>query len=515
MGLLGAVAAMGWAPMDLPWVSWLAFAVLSTSMANARQPMQALLLSGCFGIGLHTAGHGWVFSALIEQTDAGFLGSLAGSALFLAYLTAFLALPAWLCTWLTRACRSWRGHQNPAVSTWVLAAALPLAWTAGEALRGQLFNGFDSLAAGYLLTGWPQRGWVPLVGVYGASLLFYSSACFAAAAWLTRARPLPARVGLAVAPIAILLAAGAALDTLPWVTSEHRPLSFRLIQGGVPQALKFEAPHRQRQTLAYIDAITAAPADLIVTPETAFTDSFTSLATGHLNALRSFIAATGSHLFLGAPHMDGTGALKNSVFQIGPSGPGFARYDKTRLMPLGEYSPPGLDWFSRRLGVALSDQTPGPVDQPPFRLIRPDGVTRVGVLVCHEELSQGDARRWATQGVGLLINPGNLAWFQGSWALAQRLQVAQTRALETGRPVLRVTNTGITAHIDFKGRVVASLVPDRTGVLAGTVQPTSGLTPLARHGALPALGLAVLLCVVAAGFLARALRRAKDEPHAQ
>lgn len=122
---------------------------------------------------------------------------------------------------------------------------------------------------------------------------------------------------------------------------------------------------------------------------------------------------------------------------------------------------------------------------------------RVGTLICHEDLSQADARRWAGE-VGLLINPGNLAWFEGTWALPQRLQVAQIRALEIGRPLLRTTNTGVTAHIDGKGRVVAQLPLDVGGVLSGVVQPTTGPTPFARFGNLLVFGMAVVLLLLSA-----------------
>lgn len=153
----------------------------------------------------------------------------------------------------------------------------------------------------------------------------------------------------------------------------------------------------------------------------------------------------------------------------------------TLTSSIGEYAPAGLAWFTQRMSVPLNDQTAGSVDQPPFVLNGGVIPVRVGTLICHEDLSQTDARRWAGQ-VELLINPGNLAWFEGTLALPQRLQVAQARALETGRPILRTTNTGVTAHIDGHGRVVARLPPGAAGVLSGFVQPTAGLTPFARFG---------------------------------
>lgn len=212
-----------------------------------------------------------------------------------------------------------------------------------------------------------------------------------------------------------------------------------------------------------------------------------------LHRLRAFSASTGSHVFVGMPHMEAGGLVKNTVFQIAPGSPALPRYDKSRLMPLGEYAPAGLAWFARRMSVPLNDQTPGSVDQLPFQLKGTGaGPVRVGTLTCHEDASQSDARRWAGR-AELFINPSNLAWFEGTWALPQRLQVAQARALETGRPVLRTTNTGVTAHIDAHGQVVARLPLAAAGVSSGVVQPTTGLTPFVRYGNRLVVGMAVVL----------------------
>lgn len=469
--------------------------MLTASIAGAKGPRQAGLRCTCFALGLHVAGHGWVFHALLKQTEAGLLWALLGSTLFLSYLACFLSIPALLCKWLSQ--RVHARDPEPENILVLLPIALAVAWTAAEALRGMLFNGFDSLAAGYLFTAWPLRGWIPVVGVYGGSLLFYASACLAGAAWAARRDSVLARSFWVMAPLGLVLAVGAGLDTQQWVTSNASPLSFRLIQGGVRQEMKFHAIERERQVMSYFKETTAAPADLIITPETAFTVEWREVNPSVLSRVRDFSSATRSHIFLGMPHSDVGGTLKNSILQIAPGRTDVPRYDKSRLMPFGEYSPTGFGWFSLRMSVALKDQSPGSVGQPPFEVNKGGELIRVGTLICHEDLSQADARRWAGE-VGLLINPGNLAWFEGTWALPQRLQVAQTRALEIGRPLLRTTNTGVTAHIDGKGRVVAQLPLNVGGVLSGVVLPTTGLTPFVRFGNLLVFGMAVVLLLLSA-----------------
>lgn len=491
--LLGGLAALGWAPLEQLWITWLTFVALVATIANTNGAARTLSRCFCFAAGLHTTGHGWVFSALHDQTDAGLIWSLVGSALFLAYLSIFLAAPAALCHWLQK--WNWISAAKASKakrSLFVWPITLAIAWTGAEALRGTLFNGFDSLAAGYLFSMWPLRGWVPVLGVYGCSLLFFASSAMVGAAWAARRGSVRWPVAVGVLSIAFIGASGALLDIKNWVQPVGAALSFRLIQGGVPQKIKFDTQHRERQAVAYVDAITAAPADLIVTPETAFPIGLTEINPALLATIRSFSATTSSNIFLGAPHLDVHGSVRNSMFHVAPGRSDLVRYDKTRLMPFGEYAPLGFGWFTQRMSVASNDQIPGPITQAPFQVTQSTLSVPIGVLICNEDLSHADARRRASQ-ASFFINPANLAWFEGSIALTQRLQIARIRALETGRPLLRTTNTGITAHLDAKGNVVSKLTPDRVDVLTGTIQPTAGHTPFVRFGNLLAGGLAVAL----------------------
>lgn len=104
----------------------------------------------------------------------------------------------------------------------------------------------------------------------------------------------------------------------------------------------------------------------------------------------------------------------------------------------------------------------------------------------------------------MLVNLSNLAWFGQTWALRQHLQIGRMRSIETARPMVTSTNTGITASIDPKGRVAAALPPHRPGVLSVTVQGMSGLTPYVRHGDQPVL---LLIGMVLAGLAWRPTRR--------
>jgi apolipoprotein N-acyltransferase len=98
----------------------------------------------------------------------------------------------------------------------------------------------------------------------------------------------------------------------------------------------------------------------------------------------------------------------------------------------------------------------------------------------------------------LLVNVTNDAWFGDSTAPHQHLDISRMRSLETGRPMLRATNDGVTALIAHDGTLLGQLPQFKPGVLTGTVEPRLGLTPYARFGNLPVLALALL--AIAAGF---------------
>jgi len=175
------------------------------------------------------------------------------------------------------------------------------------------------------------------------------------------------------------------------------------------------------------------------------------------------------------------------------------RYDKIHLVPFGEFIPPGFGWVLAVLKIPLSDFTRGSLEQTPFVLAG----QKVAVNICYEDAFGEEISRVLPEAT-LLVNVSNIAWFGDSLAPPQHLQIAQLRALETGRTMLRATNSGMTAIIDHRGRITAALAPFTRGVLSGVAQGRSGATPYVRWGNAPLLALALLIC----GLLARRRRKA-------
>jgi apolipoprotein N-acyltransferase len=207
----------------------------------------------------------------------------------------------------------------------------------------------------------------------------------------------------------------------------------------------------------------------------------------------------GGDILAGLPTGSLDGAYYNSVISLGRAAS--QHYHKTHLVPFGEYIPLKAvwGWVITVLHIPLSDFARGEIDQRPLAI----GGQRVAADICYEDAFGEEIIRQLPQ-ASVLVNVSNLAWFGDSLAPWQHAQMSQMRALETGRMMLRATNTGLTAIIDAKGRVLASLPLFTTGSLSGAIQGYAGSTPYVRWGNAPVLALWGILGIV---LLSAALRR--------
>lgn len=205
-----------------------------------------------------------------------------------------------------------------------------------------------------------------------------------------------------------------------------------------------------------------------------------------------------SHLLIGVTHLNGTQGAWNSLLHLAPGSTRLSFHGKHGLMPFGEFTPAGFEWFSRRTSIAQKSLSPAPAQQPPFVVKS----VPLAPLICYEDWSGALARARARD-AAILINPSNMAWFEGSAGIAQGLAIARMRALESGRPLLRVTNAAGSAHIDHRGRIAARAHSGEATLLTGRIQPMTGLTPYVRAGDLPALLLCAAVVLGAVRFAVR------------
>jgi len=467
---------------------------------------RAAALGFAFGLGWFVVGVSWLYVSMHRY--GGMPAPLAALAvlLFSAYLALF---PAAVTAATGRAADAAMRRRGGAPTPLALAGVGLLfagTWGLSEIARGYLFTGFPWLAIGYAHVDGPLAALSPLVGVYGVCTLAALSAfgVGAAAAWPPRARAAATSIVVALAP----LAAAWSATGIAWSQPTGRTIAIRLLQGNVPQELKFDPARSLAAMQAYVAEVIRADADLTVLPETAWTVPWSSTPEPLRATLLAHLRGAGGVVAIGMPLVEphaqrpATQArLTNSVAVIDGDGQIVSRYDKRHLVPFGEFVPRGFGWFVAMMNIPLGEFARGAREQPPLHV---DG-QRVAFDICYEDLFGEELAAQVRGGATLLVNVSNIAWFGDSHALPQHLQIARMRAIELARPVLRATNTGVTAAIDASGRVIAALPTYTSGALALSLQGTEGLTPYARWGnALPvALSLALAL---AGALLARVAR---------
>lgn len=374
-------------------------------------------------------------------------------ALLAAFLAGYYALALGLAArWSTG---PWR---------WL---ALVGAWLLAELARGSWFSGFPWIASGYAHAAGPLAAWAPWVGVYGLALLAAVMAAGAASGW---------RLGL-LALLGPLLVGLALPQSFTTPTGTTR---LSLVQPSIPQDQKFDPDRFQAHLDTLAELVGQARGDAVITPESVVPLPLVYLGNDYLDRL----ASHGRPVLLGSFLGTAEQGYVNSLVAVGT-----APYDygKHHLLPFGEVIPPGFEWFVRALHIPMDSQARGQHTRPWVV-----GGQRLRPLICFEDLF-GEEIVDSLQGpkaATVLVNVSNLAWFGSFMSLDQHLQFSQMRALEFQRPVVRSTNTGVTAALDHHGRVQARLPALARGVLEVEVEGREGSTPYARWLAM--LGLAPL-----------------------
>lgn len=475
--LLDALALLGglslpfaFAPYGQAFVAVIALIALFASWLGAT-PMQAVRRGYWFGLGAFGFGVHWLYHSLHGYGGASGPEAIGLIALFSAILALFPALAGWLSTWLFPA--------GPAQRALV---AFPATWILAEWLRGWSFSNFPWLQVGYSQTDTLLAGFAPVFGVFGVGW----AVAFLAALLLLAPRWSGGRRRLALLAVLVLTGSGALLRQISWTRPGGEPFRATLVQGNTPQDLKWQ-PQQQRATLDTYTRLTREHWDsrLIVWPETAIPAFYQEIREPYLSALEAEAIAHDSSIVLGIPYFDRAGErYYNTIVSLGRT-PGV--YRKRHLVPFGEFLPyrPVLGWVLDILEIPLSDFAAGSDQQEP---IEAAGYP-FAASICYEDVF-GHESRMALPAAAFLINVTNDAWFGDSIAPHQHIQMARLRALESGRWLLRASNSGVTAFIDPRGTIVARLPLFRQDTLSGEIVPMQGSTPYILWGDWPILTLA-------------------------
>lgn len=466
--LLGAVSVLGFAPFELFPLPILALAILFGQCRRAATPARAAALGYGYGLGFFLAGVSWVYVSLHDVGGMAAPIAAIATLLFCGYLALFPALAAYF---------SRRLASTDFFRDALLAAGL---WTLTEWLRGGLFTGFPWLALGYAQTPpSPLAGYAAVLGVHGSGFL---------AALVAAVFALDARRRASWILLVAVIAGGVLLRGMDWTQPVGAPVKVSLLQGNVPQSLKWEPQRLPLSIDTYVRLAHEQPAALTVLPETAIPLFFDELPRDILRELTRH-----GDVLLGMAVRHREGGYVNGAVAVTPAPTfGVQTYAKRHLVPFGEYVPPGFAWFFDLVRIPMSDFSAGPAYQPPLDIAG----QKIAPNICYEDLFGAEILD-ALPAATLLVNLSNTAWFGDSLAQPQHLQIARMRALETGRTMLRATNTGITAAIAPDGRVLGQLPAFTSGVLHVEAQGFAGLTPFARWGNGLALMLAICACLPA------------------
>ncbi len=483
----GALAVPGFAPLALYPLPLLSLAVLFALLARTSSMRAGFLIALAFGLGFFGAGVSWVYISLAVYGGMPVWLAALATLLFCLLLALFPAVAGALQARFT-------AHQAPR-----LLLVLPALWTLMEWTRGWAFTGFPWLTLGYSqVPASPLAGYAPLVGAYGVSLLLALASgtlAWIALGWRQRHRWLWGSAALAA-----LFAGGQALRQVEWTMPTGEPTTVALLQGNIPQEMKWD-PEVAAATLEhYARMAESSQARLIVLPETALPLFESELPPEYRERLEAIGRRNGGDLLTGLPTGSLFGDYYNSVMTFGSAPSQY--YHKVHLVPFGEFIPlkPLWGWVVTVLHIPLSDFARGSTAQRPLAIAG----QRVAANICYEDAFGEEIIRQLPE-ASVLVNVSNLAWFGDSLSPWQHAQMSQMRALESGRMVLRATNTGVTAIIDARGNLLDRLPLFTEGILEGEIQGYAGATPYVRWGNAPMLAASLGLLGIA--LLAGRLRR--------
>lgn len=472
--LAGAVSIFAFAPYRLYWVMPISLGALVAIVQH--YPQRAFRYGWLWGVAAYTANFYWIYYSLHDI--AGLTAWLAVPLVLLlpVYLALFPALTVWLTGRLTRRSVTEAQQTRLLLLRWLLA--FPALWTLTEWVRGWLLTGFSWGELGYSqITESPLAGYAPLLGVHGVTwLVAWFAALLALIIHLPKLRMRPVTQFGMAALAAVFLLLGVWGKQHQWTAPVGHPIRVALSQGNIPQSLKWE-PEAFSSTLdIYYQQVAQTNADLMILPEAALPAFLDELPEGYLELLRRSAQNNKMALAVGIPLREPDHFVNAVVALTDFQQPYYA---KQHLVPFGEFVPlPMLTgWLYQYMNMPMSGFSSGVGHQKPLKLAG----QQVAFNICYED-SFGSEIIVPARDATILANVSNLAWFGKSNAMSQHLQLSQTRALETGRYMVRATNTGMTGIIQPNGVVAAIAAPDTQQVLVGEVTGRQGWTPYMYYG---------------------------------
>lgn len=472
--LAGAVSALAFAPFNYFYLIYFTLAILFLNWLYAS-PKRAAWRGFLFGLGYFGAGISWVYVSMHQ------FGGLAWPFAFLITFgfVLLLSTPLALQGYLFK--RFW---SSSFISSTLGFASLLVA---GEWLRAWLFTGFPWLYVGESQNIGPLAGYIPVFGIFGVSFFTALLASLIVSVFYFQ----KIRRYIALAILILILFIGLALKQITWTQPVGEPVKVSLMQGNIPQSLKWD-PAMLELSMHRYQAFTEAAwqNQLIVWPENAIPLPLPD-AVPFLAPLNEQAKKHHATILVGLPIPTADDNFYyNSLFAIGKS---HGVYNKQHLVPFGEYIP-FSQYFDRLLeflNIPMVGFTPGKNNQP---LLKIDHL-QIAPFICYE-IAYSNLVKKVLPKANLLVVISDDAWFGQSNAAWQHLQIAQSEALASGRAILFATNNGVTAIINAQGKITAIAPRFVPYILNGTVQACNGTTIWSRLGDRPIVVVVFLILLL-------------------
>ncbi len=492
--IAGILLTLSFAPFDYSALSLPALAFLFCCWRNV--PAKRAALRGYwFGLAMFGSGVSWVYISMHDFGGADALGSGLLTALFAAFWALFPALAGYLSV----KSLSFNNGLGRVVLT-------PLIWMLVEYFRGYwVLNGFPWLHIAYAQLQTPLAGYMPVLGAYGAGFIAALTASIVADVFpgykagehkgciLSLRGGIGGRLVSLLMLLIVLWEGGELLRNVAWTHEIGGPIRVSMIQGNIAQDQKWR-PENKVNTLLTYKRMTEEHWDsnIVIWPETAIPAYLDQVKEHFLDPLSNDAKRHNTDLIVSVPVQENAPLKKfNAVITLGRQQ---GIYRKTHLLPFGEYLPlqPLSGFVLDMINIRLGNFTPGALDQP---LLKAGGYSFI-TLICYED-AFGDLSIRGIADAAFLVNVTNDGWFGDSIEPHQHLQIARMRAIETGRFLLRSTNTGATAVVSPKGRILSQAPLFQETALTATISPMAGMTPYARWGDRPVIwGMVILLSAV-------------------
>lgn len=416
-----------------------------------------------FGLGMFGFGINWLHVSINLYGGFSLPSSLLLTFIFISIIALYPALFAFLYKLLSADYKDNAG----------LLVLMPVLWTLVEWFRSKFLVEFPWLNIGYSQIDTPIAALAPIFGIYGLSWFTAFSAAALVCFFSVSRSMKTALFGVLLLTVFVLNI----LRDVHWTVEQTDEIAFAMVQGAIPQRQKWQLDQRERIVEFYDLLSDKYPhQELLIWPETAIPGFYHQMQ-GFIQRLEQKAATQQRDYLVGVPFDEGpAGGMYNGIAVIGSSDD---IYYKRHLVPFGEYMPL-RNWLSplgKLLAIPMSDFSAGQAIKPLISAVD----KMIGVSICYEGIF-GEEIIQALPEADLLVNISDDSWFGDSIGPHQHLQMIRMRALETGRYMLRATNTGISAIIDENGHIIETAPQFIPYVLRGKAKLFSGSTPYARFG---------------------------------